>query len=122
MAFLKAHGFLWSGMAWLAVCAGCYDLAYDPSSQNVPPELTVVQPEQGGTYDVEVVLKAAAIDAEDGDISANVVWTEGAQILGRGSEVPRTFEVGAHTIKAAVSDADGGVAEVTVTFQVAIVE
>lgn len=106
----------------VGVFAGCYDLEFDPESQNSLPVLTILEPQQGGTSGPAVVLKVEALDEEDGDLSAEVVWTESGQIIGRGTDVEKTFEVGAHTITAAVSDSVGAVAEETVTFQVAITE
>src|SRR5206468_3881592 len=65
-----------------------------------------------------VALTGLALDAEDGDLTASILWASSRNgVLGIGGTITPTLSPGTHTITATVTDRDGRVG----TKQIAIV-
>ncbi|NND36689.1 MAG: hypothetical protein HKN81_06075 [Gammaproteobacteria bacterium] len=74
------------------------------------PVLTIDSPSDGSEFvdGAAIVLEGAAIDVEDGDISASIQWTSDlAGSLGSGAALPVNLVPGAHLITATVMDSNG---------------
>jgi len=93
-------------------------LGATPAADLAPAVLTT-RPTNGSVVPpaVPVTLTASASDAEDGDLSAAVVWTSSlAGPLGAGSAVTVPgLEAGMHTISARATDSAGHTATETIT-------
>src|SRR5206468_2322398 len=81
---------------------------------NVPPAITIVAPAPQPSLLTgrPVLLGAVATDTEDGNLGATVRWAssrDGALGTGATLVVP-SLSVGAHTLTASVTDADGATA------------
>jgi hypothetical protein len=78
---------------------------------NQPPTVEISAPASGATVDTgaAVTFAASASDAEDGDLSEDVVWTSSlGGLLGTGATLVRSNLVaGTHVVTAAVSDTGG---------------
>ncbi len=78
---------------------------------NAAPAVTIVTPANGAAFTLgqAIALEARAVDPEDGDRSADVVWASDADgALGAGSRiVVSTLSAGFHNITAAVADSRG---------------
>ena len=80
---------------------------------NLAPELAVTSPEDGAVVSgaQTIVLAGSAFDAEDGDLSAELVWTSDLDgRLGTGGTVTRRADElseGVHVITATATDAAG---------------
>ncbi|MFQ5399231.1 MAG: tandem-95 repeat protein [Anaerolineae bacterium] len=77
---------------------------------NFGPVLNIVSPADGSTYQQgwPINLTATANDFEDGDLSANVVWTSDLDgQVGTGAYTLHTLSVGTHQITAVVTDTSG---------------
>jgi len=85
-----------------------------------PPNVTITSPVNGAsvTAGTNISFSGTANDAEDGDLTANLVWTSSiAGAIGSGGSFSTPLSVGAHLITASVSDSGGlpGSAMITVT-------
>ncbi|SFR48975.1 Por secretion system C-terminal sorting domain-containing protein [Robiginitalea myxolifaciens] len=89
---------------------------------NADPVLADVLANPAGGVDGTIVtLSATASDEEDGDITANIVWTSDLDgSLGSGGSVMATLSIGVHTITASITDACG--VEITEEITVEIVD
>ena len=78
-----------------------------PSPVNNPPVVTVNSPADGSTFasGANILFEGTASDVEDGDLTANLVWTsdEDGQI-GTGGSFSAILSDGQHTITASVTD------------------
>ncbi len=84
---------------------------YQTGSVNELATVTVTTPSSGSghTVDRAIAFNGTANDPEDGDLTANIVWTsslEGAIGIG-GSISPSTLSLGTHTITASATDSGG---------------
>jgi hypothetical protein len=92
---------------------------------NASPVVTITAPPDGSTFNegVSVTFTGTATDAEDGDISANIIWTSSIDgYLGTGASlIVPDLSVGGHTITAEVTDSGGasGSDSITVTVEAA---
>ena len=89
---------------------------------NVPPAITIVAPAPQPSLLTgrPVLLGAVATDTEDGNLEATVRWAssrDGALGTGATLVVP-SLSVGAHTLTASVTDADGATASASVAVTV----
>jgi len=90
---------------------------------NTAPTVTISSPPNGTTVTqgASVTFTATATDTQDGDVSANLVWTSNIQgQIGTGASFSRTdLIVGSHGITAAVTDTGGlpGSAVIVATVQ-----
>ncbi|MCC7390423.1 MAG: S8 family serine peptidase [Phycisphaerales bacterium] len=79
-------------------------------SANTPPVITVVSPGNGSvfTQGATIVFDSNTVDAEDGDLSAQVTWTSFTDgLLGTGDFSSSSLSVGIHFITVAVTDSGG---------------
>ena len=78
---------------------------------NEAPIVTITAPPDGSRISERdsIVFTATAMDAEDGDLSADVVWTSSKDgRIGTGASIAVTgLSRGRHTIEAEVTDAAG---------------
>jgi len=91
---------------------------------NSPPVLTIVAPSDGSHFDSgnKIVFEGSALDAEDGNISGDLVWTSDGELLGSGASFTTrgrtSLSDGEHVIAALVTDSDGAVDSATITISV----
>jgi hypothetical protein len=90
---------------------------------NEAPTVSISAPASDTTVTIgeSVTFTASAADAEDGDLTAAIVWSsdiDGA--LGSGASVAATLTLGSHVVEARVVDADGAAdtASIVVTVDV----
>jgi hypothetical protein len=79
-------------------------------ASNTPPDVQITSPASGTSTSegAAVGFAATALDAEDGNIAASLIWTSSRDgEIGRGSAFQRVLSVGTHTITARVSDSYG---------------
>lgn len=94
---------------------------------NTAPGVSIASPASGASFvsGASINFSGAATDAEDGDLSGNLVWTSSldGQIGTGGSFSSASLSVGTHTITAAVTDSGslGGSNSVTVTVEQPVV-
>jgi hypothetical protein len=88
---------------------------------NQPPIVSIGDPSEGGSF-VEgstVEFSGAAIDSEDGNLTAALIWTSNLDgMLGSGGSVSRSdLSIGVHTVVASVTDGLGlpGSNQITIT-------
>jgi len=77
---------------------------------NSEPQVTINAPVTGTQFDQTdtINLNAVASDAEDGDLSATIRWTSGAQgYLGTGANLYTRLQPGFHYLQATVTDSAG---------------
>jgi len=96
---------------------------YPPTGQqtNTAPSTTISGPANGASVsDTTVVaFSGSANDTQDGNLSANLVWTSSADgPLGTGANVSHTLTVGTHLITASVTDSGNMSGSSTVTVYV----
>lgn len=85
-----------------------------PVLSNITPVLNSTSIE-----DNTVILNISASDQEDGDISAQVVWTSDIEgLLGTGAPLSYKPIVGRHTITATITDANGAATTLKTNIQV----
>lgn len=95
-------------------------LTYDPADNassgyacgapaNTAPTVTITSPSVTTfSSGQSIQFQATASDSEDGDLSANIVWTSDKDgMLGTGGSINHTLSDGTHTITASVSDSGG---------------
>lgn len=90
------------------------------SQSNTPPQVLIASPVDGETFNTTsaFTLVASANDAEDGDLSATVVWSsdlDGA--LGEGNPTV-SLSVGTHLVTAIATDGGGGRSSDTIWVQI----
>lgn len=86
---------------------------------NQAPRVTIKTPATGATLDAQpVTFTASALDFEDGDLTANVEWRAGEQVLGQGGTIETVLPAGAHTVTAHVADRTGKAGQASVQFTV----
>jgi hypothetical protein len=87
-----------------------------------PPVLTVTAPADGASFGAAeaIAFAGGADDAEEGDLSASIVWRSSRNgVIGMGGEFSTAaLSCGLHTITASVTDLFGGVDEETRTLEV----
>jgi hypothetical protein len=90
---------------------------------NATPAVRITQPTDGSSFGVgqSVSFTGTATDVEDGVLTAQLTWTSSLDgVIGTGGSFSSaTLSTGAHTITAAVTDADGATGEASLTLTVA---
>jgi hypothetical protein len=89
-----------------------------PAARNTAPVVTITAPANGATFPSgsAIVFTAAAIDKEDGDISARIVWSSSLDgSLGVGATVTKVLRDGAHTITASATDSKRKTGKASIT-------
>jgi len=94
------------------VIAGVGDEAFIavPIVANADPEVSINNPVDGTIFDsgVTIHFSGTAFDAEDGDLTANLVWTSNIDgPIGEGGDFSTTLSDGIHTITTSVTDSGG---------------
>ena len=92
-----------------------------PPPADQPPAITILQPANGQQFNCGdiIVAKGQAVDKEDGDLSAQIVWWSNypfwkgptAELIG---PTGKGCEMGWHLVKATVADSAGNQAEAQV--------
>jgi hypothetical protein len=94
-------------------------------SPNARPTVTIVAPSNGAVIPAgsAVALAATASDADDGDLSAQIVWRSSqlADPIGAGANLMATLPGGRHTITASVTDAGGATTTASIQLVVSII-
>jgi hypothetical protein len=89
---------------------------------NAIPVVTISSPQSNLTValGVPIAFAASASDAEDGDLSATVVWTSNKEgVLGTGATLTKALRVkGTHTITASVTDSRGALGRAQIQVRV----
>ena len=91
-----------------------------PATANTPPTVTITNPANGASFEQGTVISftATAADTQDGNLTAQIQWTDNGTPVGSGGSVSRTLTtLGAHVIVATVTDSGGlpGSSQVSVT-------
>lgn len=92
-----------------------------PPPANSTPVVEITTPAAGSTFQVDetITFSGTASDAEDGDLSAGLIWTSSLDgQIGTGASVSSsTLREGQHTISASVTDSGGktGSASISIT-------
>jgi len=99
---------------------GLVDAAEAVALTNEPPTVSITSPVDGSTFDsgVSIPFEGTASDSEDGDLTANLVWTSSIDgQIGAGGSFSTPLSDGIHTITAEVTDSGGetGSASVGIT-------
>jgi hypothetical protein len=84
---------------------------------NTDPTISISAPTNNTniTAGDSLTFTATASDEEDGDISANIIWTSDIDNnLGTGGSISYNLSVGSHTITSSITDSDGSVATSTI--------
>jgi len=92
-----------------------------PPPPNNRPTVSISSPAPGSTFSsgAAISFSGAASDLEDGNLSANLVWTSSIDgQIGAGSSFSRVLSGGTHTVTASVTDSGGLTGSATVTFTV----
>ena len=89
------------------------------------PVVQIASPTDGAVFDPgdPVTFSGTATDAEDGDLTPQILWTssrDGAIGTGR-SFSTSSLSTGVHTITASVTDQTGGIGTATVTITIALI-
>jgi len=91
------------------------------ASTNTAPTAAISAPTDGASIPVgtSVTLTGTASDTQDGPLSAAIQWSSSLDgALGTGASLPVTLSLGAHTIRATVTDAGGLTTTVSITVTV----
>jgi len=86
-----------------------------------PPSVTITSPTDGTTFDsgAAISFAASASDAEDGDLTASLVWTsDQVGQIGTGGSFTATLSDGTHVVEASVADSAGNIGSTRVTITV----
>ena len=101
--------------------AGVTALYPAAAPSNTPPVVSITSPANGATFTqgTTISLAATATDAQDGDISSRVQWTDNGAAAGTGGVLSSLLSVaGTHTFVAKVTDSAGAQAESQVSVTV----
>ncbi|MEJ2523707.1 MAG: hypothetical protein P8080_12685 [Gammaproteobacteria bacterium] len=91
----------------------------DPTDN--PPTATISNPSDGATFasGVSISFAGSASDDEDGDLTADLVWTSDLDgEIGTGGSVSAVLSDGSHSITASVTDSAGNADSASVTITV----
>ncbi len=86
-------------------------------TQNEPPSVLITSPLDGDTFDSgeTIAFSGSALDAEDGDVTASLVWTSDKDgLIGTTGSVSAKLSDGNHTITASVTDSGAKTASLSV--------
>lgn len=98
------------GDSWILDDEGFLPISVAPAPVNQAPVVSITSPADQAvvTEGDTVTLQGSASDAEDGDLSAAIVWTSDVDgTLGTGANVATTLSAGPHTITASATDSGG---------------
>ena len=80
------------------------------AASNTAPVVTITSPANGATFaqGASISFAATATDAQDGNLSSSVQWTDNGAAIGSGNLLSKVLSlVGVHTIVAKVTDSKG---------------
>jgi hypothetical protein len=106
----------------IAGAKSLYPAATQPPA-NTTPSVTITSPANGATFvqGSTISFNATATDAEDGNISSRVQWTDNGASLGSGNLLSSVLNlVGIHTIVATVTDNGGAQASSQVSITITL--
>ncbi len=89
--------------------------------ENTAPTLTINTPVNGASFNVgtSIAFSATASDAEDGNLSASIVWKLNGSVVYTGASFSRTdLAIGSYLVEASVTDSKGLTASQQVTITV----
>ena len=89
--------------------ANVRDFNFTLPSSNTPPIVNITAPDDGvvAESDYSINFTGTANDTQDGDLSANIVWTSDIDgFLGSGTSITTTLSEGTHIVTAEVQDED----------------
>jgi subtilisin family serine protease len=106
------------GYGLVQAYAACLYLGCGPT--NNPPTVAITAPANGSTFTsgAAITFSGSASDAEDGNLTSNLVWTSSLDgQIGTGGSFTAALSDGTHTITASVTDSGGqaGSASITLT-------
>jgi hypothetical protein len=107
----------------IAGAKALYGTATAPPPANTPPTVVITSPANSATFTVgsTISLAATATDAEDGNLSSRVQWTDNSVSLGSGGLLSSLLSVvGVHTFVAKVTDNAGATASSQVSITVTV--
>ncbi len=91
---------------------------------NDPPEVTILTPADGSTFDCDtpVSFTGEATDTEDIDLTSAISWTDNAANFGSGGSASKTFscstETGSRTIQSTAVDSGGASGNDTISITI----
>jgi len=89
---------------------------------NTPPHVQITSPADGSAFTpgTPIPFRGAASDAEDGDLTAGLVWLSSNDgVIGQGGAFDVALSPGVHTITARVTDSQLATTRVSITLTVA---
>ena len=98
---------------------------YPAGSSNTAPVVSITSPANGATsvQGTTISFGGSASDAQDGNISSRIQWTDNGVSVGGGSLLSKVLSlVGIHTIKATVTDNNGATASSQVSITVTLLQ
>jgi hypothetical protein len=103
--------------------AGVQSLYGAVARTNTPPAVSITSPANGATFvqGTSISVAGSAWDAEDGDITSKLQWTDNGSNIGTGGLLSTLLNVlGTHTYDARATDSDraSGSSQVTITVTV----
>jgi subtilisin family serine protease len=96
-------------------------LQYLGGGGNNPPTVTITSPTDGASFNSgeSISFAGSASDAEDGDLTASLVWTSDKDgQIGTGGSFSAVPSDGTHTITASVTDSGGSTGDDSITITV----
>ena len=97
------------------------DVLNPDASSNEAPAATISSPSDGASFasGESIAFSGTATDAEDGDVTASLVWTSDLDgQIGTGGSFSAALGDGAHTITATATDSDGATGDAQVAISV----
>ena len=97
----------------------------EPPAPNALPTIEISSPNTNTSHihNTAISFRATAADAEDGDISNNIIWNssiDGEIGTGTGNSISSTtLSIGTHTITASITDSNGELAIDTIVIIIA---
>ena len=88
---------------------------------NLPPDVIIVSPGGNGLFSRSSLISflAAALDAEDGSVTKDLVWNSSIDgLIGAGGNFSATLTAGTHTITASALDSGNVLGSASVILQV----
>jgi hypothetical protein len=96
---------------------------YPANTSNTLPVVTITSPANGATFTIgtNISLAATATDAQDGNISSRITWTDNGAPIGSGNLLSSLLSlVGIHTYVASVTDNNNAQASSQVSITVTL--
>ena len=79
------------------------------TAANTAPSVSIDTPANGASYPegASIAFSGPAADADDGNLTGSIQWSDNGASMGQGGALSRTLAVGSHTIFATVTDNGG---------------